>query len=187
MPGVAKTIRAGKRGLVPDLTTVINIKTNTMSKDTNLQFIREKIHEVRNAIMYSSGDELIRLPNNIVSAVKVDEEGQLWFVCDRSCYLPEQYPSSFPARLHFYRKGKFFHIEVSGPARIVNNVHRDNNGSQNRMLIKMEMKNIIYTETPARHKNSIGQWLHKSFRWVLIHRGVSKRTKPYVNPFWTVE
>jgi hypothetical protein len=43
--------------------------------------------------MYSSSDDLIRLPNNIVSAVNVDEEGQLWFA-DRP-YLPEQYPASF--------------------------------------------------------------------------------------------
>ena len=158
-----------------------------MSKDTNLQFIREKINEVSSAIMYSSSDEVIRLPNNIVSAVKVDEEGQLWFVCDRPCYLPEQYPRTFPARLHFYRKGKFFHIEVSGPAHIVNNVQRDNNGSDNRMLIKMEMKNIIYTETPNRQKNIIGQWLDKNFRWLFGNGGVSKRTKPYTKPLLTVE
>jgi len=158
-----------------------------MSKDTNLQFIREKINEVRSAIMYSSSDEVIRLPNNIVSAVKVDEEGQLWFVCDRTCYLPEQYPSSFPARLHFYRKGKFFHIEVSGPAHIVNNVQRDNNGSEKRMLIKMEMKNIIYTETQNSQKTTIGQWLDKTFRWILFNGGVSKRTKPYTKPLLTVE
>ena len=158
-----------------------------MGKDTNLQFIREKINEVRSAIMYSSSDEVIRLPNNIVSAVKVDEVGQLWFVCNRPCYLPEQYPPTFPARLHFYRKGKLFHIEVSGPARIVNNMQRDNNGTENRMLIKMEMKNIIYTETPDRQKNTIGQWLHKTFGRVLRHGGVSKRIRPYVKPLLTVE
>jgi len=158
-----------------------------MGKDTNLQFIREKINEVRSAIMYSSSDEVIRLPNNIVSAVKIDEEGQLWFVCDRPSYLPEQYPPSFPARLHFYRKGKFFHIEVSGPARIVNNMQRDNSVSENRMLIKMEMKNIIYTETPPRQKNTIGQWLQKTFRWLPVHVGVSKRSRPYIKPLLTVE
>jgi len=158
-----------------------------MNKDTNLQFIREKIGEVRSAIMYSSSDEVISLPNNIVSAVKVDEEGQVWFVCDRPNYLPEQYPPTFPARLHFYRKGKFFHIEVSGPARIVNNVQGDNNGSEKRMLIKMEMKNITYTETPNRQNNSIGQWVHKTLRWILVNGGVSKRTKPYTKPLLTVE
>ena len=157
-----------------------------MSKDTNLQFIREKINEVRSAIMYSSSDEVIRLPNNIVSAVKVDEEGQLWFVCDRPCYMPEQYPPTFPARLHFYRKGKFFHIEVSGAARIVNNVQSDNNGSENRMLLKMEMKNIIYTETPTRQNNTLGQWLHKTFRLILADCVVAKRTKTYIKTLLTV-
>jgi hypothetical protein len=158
-----------------------------MSRDTNLQFIREKINQMRSAIMYSSIDDVIRLPNNIVSAVKVDEEGQLWFVCDRPVYLPEQYSSSFPARLHFYRKGKFFHIEVSGPARIVNNVQHDSILSENRLLIKMEMRNIIYTETPARQKNGIELWLNKTSRWILDHCGVSKRHKPLLNPLLNVE
>jgi len=153
-----------------------------MSNDTNLQFIREKINQVRSAIMYSSSDELIRLPNNIVSAVNVDEEGQLWFVCDRPRYQPEQYPSSFPARLHFYRKGKFFHIEVSGLARIVNNVQHDSIAGGDRMLIKMEMRNIIYTEAPSKQKSAAELWINKASRWIIDHCGVAKRQKPFLNP-----
>ena len=52
-----------------------------MSTDTNLQFIREKIYTVKSAIMYSMSNELIKLPNCLVEAVKVDNEGQLWFLC----------------------------------------------------------------------------------------------------------
>jgi hypothetical protein len=162
--------------LVSDLTIIF--KRVAMSNDTNLQFIREKINQVRSAIMYSSSNELIRLPNNIVSAVNVDEEGQLWFVCDRPRYQPELYPSSFPARLHFYRKGQFFHIEVSGPARIVNNVQHDSIAAGDRMLIKMEMKNIIYTEAPSKQKSALEIWLNKTSRWILDHSGVSKRNRP---------
>ena len=158
-----------------------------MSNDTNLQFIRERINQVRSAIMYSCSDDVIKLPNNIVSAVKVDEEGQLWFVCDRPAYMPEYYPSSFPARLHFYRKGKFFHIEVSGPATIVNNVQHDSMAAENRLLIKMEMKNIVYTETPSRQKSGIECWLNKTSRWIADHLGASKRQKPFLNPVLNVE
>lgn len=158
-----------------------------MSNDTNLQFIRERINEVRSAIMYSYSDDVIKLPNNIVSAVKVDEEGQLWFVCDRPAYMPEYYPSSFPARLHFYRKGKFFHIEVSGPATIVNSIQHDSMAAGNRMLIKMEMKNIVYTETPSRQKSGIELWLNKTSRWISDHLSTSKRHKPFLNPVLNVE
>lgn len=158
-----------------------------MSIDTNLQFITEKINQVRTAIMYSSTDDVIRLPNNIISAVRVDEEGQLWFICERPAYLPEQYPTSFPARLHFYKKGKFFHIEVSGPAWIVNNLHCDNSNIENRMLIKMEMKNIIYTETPAKQKSRMELWLNRTSTWILQRIGVSKQSKPFLNPLMTIE
>ena len=157
-----------------------------MSNDTNLNFIREKINEVRSAIMYSYSDEVIKLPNSIVSAVKVDEDGQLWFVCDRPGYLPDQYPSCFPARLHFYRKGKFFHIEVSGAATIINNVH-DNAISGNSLLIKMEMKNIVYTETANKQKTGIELWLTNTARWIMEHMGGSKRSKPFLNPLLNVE
>ena len=57
-----------------------------MSNDTNLQFIRERINQVRSAIMYSYSDDVIKLPNNIVSAVKVDEEGTT-MVCLRQAVL----------------------------------------------------------------------------------------------------
>jgi len=171
--------------LVPDLTVLL--KRIAMGKDANLEFIREKINQVQSAIMYSSGDEEIRLPNNIVSAVKVDEEGQLWFVCDRPSYLPEVYPSSFPARLHFYRKGKLFHIEVSGPARIVNNKSSDNASTGDRMLIKMEMKNITYTETPSKQKNGMEQWLAKASRWMHHHFGHAKPSRTFIKPLLPVE
>ena len=91
-----------------------------MRNDPNLQFIREKIYHVRSAIMYSMSNDLVKLPNNIVTALRVDNEGNLWFSCSRPAEYVEHCEKSFPARLHFHRKGASFHIEVSGKATIVN-------------------------------------------------------------------
>jgi len=91
-----------------------------MNIDSNLHFIKDKIYEMHSAIMYNFSDEVIRLPNGIANVVKVDDEGQLWFICDQPAYQSEQYSGLFPVRLQFYRKGKLFHLEVSGPAEIVN-------------------------------------------------------------------
>jgi general stress protein 26 len=116
-----------------------------MSTDPNLQFIREKIYQIRSAIMYSLSNEVIKLPNNIVKAVKVDNEGQLWFVCRRPGRQVDQYEQTFPTRLHFYRKGVFCHVEVSGKATIVNDTTDfiiTGSGAEKPLLIKMTMHRI---------------------------------------------
>jgi hypothetical protein len=86
------------------MTTDLNTQTTTT--DSNLQFIREKIYQVRSAIMYSMSNELVKIPNNIITAVKVDEEGQLWFISKRPVQDLEQCEQSFPVRLHFFVKGR---------------------------------------------------------------------------------
>jgi general stress protein 26 len=106
-----------------------------MLTDNNLQFIRQKIYRVRSAIMYSMSNELIKIPNCLVEAVNVDNEGQLWFICKPPSHRVDQCVSSFPARLHFYRKGTFFHIEVSGKATIMNEIGSDNS-TERKLLIK---------------------------------------------------
>lgn len=152
-----------------------------MSTDVNLQFITDKINEVRSAIMYSLSDDLIRLPNSIVTAVKVDEAGQLWFVCDRPAYMLEHIPTSFPVRLHFYRKGKLFHMEISGAARISNEIATDNGDHDRRLLIQMDMKNITYKETDAGPKNNILLHFNKGWQWLLKHTGLNVHGKPILH------
>ena len=76
-----------------------------MVNDSNLQFIREKVGALQNAVMYVSCNGLVKLGNDIVTAVKVDEDGILWFVTNRPAHMVSQCEQSFPARLRFYRKG----------------------------------------------------------------------------------
>jgi general stress protein 26 len=137
-----------------------------MSTDNNLQFIREKINTVKSAIMYSMSNELIKIPNCIVEAVEVDNEGQLWFICKPPVHQLDQCETSFPARLHFYRKGTFFHIEVSGKATIVNNVYTDNSKEQS-LLIKMTMSTVEYTEPQERKRTKVETMLESGYRWLL--------------------
>ena len=54
-----------------------------MCQNREFKFIREKVYGLHSAVMYSMSNELIKIPNNIITAVKVDEEGQLWFISKR--------------------------------------------------------------------------------------------------------
>jgi hypothetical protein len=143
-----------------------------MTTDPNLQFLREKIYQIRTAIMYSLSNEVIKLPNNIVKAMKVDNEGQLWFVCRHPGRQVEQYEKTFPARLHFYRKGIFFHIAVSGKATIIDNADdyiTTSRGSEKPILIRMTMNNIEYAEPHEKKKSRAEILLEQGYKWML-HR-----------------
>jgi len=155
------------------MTTDLNLQATT---DSNLQFIREKIYQVRSAIMYSMSNEVVKMPNNIVTAVKVDDEGQLWFVSRHPAQNIDQCEESFPARLHFYRKGTSFFLVVSGKATIVNKAFTainepgciEDNKKETPVLIKMTMLNIEYTEPAAqREKNKLEIFLENSYKWLL--------------------
>jgi general stress protein 26 len=148
-----------------------------MATDTNLQFIREKIGQLRHAVMYETGDGLIKLRNDVVTAVKVDEEGQLWFVTNAPAQLVRECEQSFPARLRFYRKGLDFSVEVSGKASIINHDysferHRSpkDNSSQflKKILVKLSMMNIEYIEPHNRKpKNKMELWIENGYNWFL--------------------
>lgn len=146
-----------------------------MMRDTNLNEIREKIYQLRTAIMYSMSNDVCRLPNCIVTAVQVDEHGQLWFTCPRPLQKVSELEHSFPARLHFYHKGVFFHVEVSGSARIVSEDSIDDSetGKGGQMLICMSMNTVEYTEPYVRKERSrMEHLIDRSYRWIVKNIGL---------------
>ncbi|MBC7873919.1 MAG: pyridoxamine 5'-phosphate oxidase family protein [Ferruginibacter sp.] len=149
-----------------------------MANDNNLQFITEKIRQLRSAVMYSMSSSLVKLPNDIVTSVKVDEEGQLWFLSHSPAHLLKECEQVFPVRLHFFRKGYDFFVEVSGKATIVNTISTpgdlNTEGGKNKdaILIKMTMANIEYTEPHARkEKTKLQVAAEKSYKWMLRNIG----------------
>lgn len=142
-----------------------------MASDSNLQFIREKIGQLRNAVMYVSSSGLVKLGNDVVTALNVDEEGQLWFLTNRPGQHLEECEQSFPARLLFYRKGIQYFMEISGRATIVNNDYSGDsgkNGKFKKVLVKLEMVNVEYREPHAkRPKNRIELLLENWYVWFL--------------------
>ena len=144
-----------------------------MTTDSNLNEIREKIFKLRTAIMYSMSNELCKLPNSIVTAVHVDDSGQLWFMCQSPIENITEYENSFPVRLHFYRKGAFFHLEVSGKATIKDEAYCDflqyeKPAKGKIVVISMSMNSIEYTEPYGKKERSRFELLvEKGYKWML--------------------
>lgn len=147
--------------------------------DTNLQFIREKIYRLHTAIMYSMSNELIKIPNNIITVLRVDEDGTIWFQCKAPVQHIAQYEQSFPARLHFFRKGVHYFIEVSGSATIVN---RDSVEEERRkdqpLLIKMNIFSVEYVEPHSRKKTWLDHAVEKWYGWMIRTLALPRTTKP---------
>jgi len=89
------------------------------SFNSDLPFLREKIQELKNALFFSENNSVLRMPTTIVSILKVDELGQLWFFTPRPSQALHEFGREFPVRLEFFRKGKGFFLHVTGKAYIV--------------------------------------------------------------------
>lgn len=145
-----------------------------MTPDTNLHFIQKKISELRTAVMYSMSKSLVKLPNDIVTYVKVDEDDQLWFLSHSPSHSIRECEQVFPARLHFFRKGCDFFVEVSGRATILDKISlgeasgmNDINNDKDTVLIRMTMSNIEYREPHAKKtKTKLELLAEKSYQWI---------------------
>lgn len=155
-----------------------------MMTDSNLNQIREKIYVLRTAIMYSLSNDVCRLPNSIITAHHVDDEGQLWFSCPRPLQGVAEYQEGFPVRLHFYHKGVFFHLEVSGKAHIVEEDYVGDGleGTQpktKQMLVRMTMNSIEYTEPYGKKERTrLEMILDKGYKWMLKNLALPHSSKP---------
>jgi general stress protein 26 len=129
-----------------------------MFNENNLSFIKERISEIRSALIYSMSNELIKIPTSIISILKIDDDGQLWFFIKRPSELLLDTEKNFPARLQFYRKGKPYYLNVNGCAGIDENTDLINQftddmekessstAMQNMMLVKLKITKVEYHE-----------------------------------------
>ena len=120
-----------------------------MENDYKLMFIKNKLQQIKSAVMYSTNSNTTRLPNDIVEFESVDDDGLLWFSAHIPRHWVKAYELHFPAKLIFYRKGVDYYVEITGTAVVVNKqdaIHGayDNAG---KLLLKMVPYYIEYTET----------------------------------------
>jgi len=86
---------------------------------SDLQFLQQKIQDLKNALFFSQNTSLLRIATTIVSVIKVDELGQMWFFVPRPKQALHEFDREFPVRLEFFRKGREYFLHVSGKAFIV--------------------------------------------------------------------
>ncbi len=148
----------------------------------NFQFIKSKINDIRSALFSFSDIDQVNYPTCIVTAIRVDEQGGVWFLMNRNGYRHAGDSNYFPAQLSFYRKGYRFTLKVSGKAEITSNQERISQviglpsssapmDTNEILLVKMQMTKATYFEWSGDRPDTFLKkiyhnflrWLHSSF------------------------
>jgi general stress protein 26 len=159
---------------------------STSVQAQQLHFLQEKIEQIGSAIFFNLSDSVLKLPTSIVTTLKVDDFGYVWFFVKKPNQHIQEFEKEFPVRMDFFKKGMDYFLQVSGkgwvvidPEQVAHFIEANNEvhtGIFNDMvLVKVKMLKAEYYETQNagkatwwkqaintvttwfRHPNSIGR------------------------------
>jgi hypothetical protein len=90
-----------------------------MATNQQLNFLQEKIQEIGSAIFFNLSDSVLKLPTSIVSTMRVDDYGFVWFMVQKPKQSLKEFETEFPVRLDFFRKGSSGFLQVMGKGWVV--------------------------------------------------------------------
>ena len=144
--------------------------------DTNqqLNFVKERIEEIGSAIFHNLSEAVLKLPTSIVSTLKVDEYGFVWFLVQKPSQHLTEFEQEFPVKLDFYKKGKEYFLQVTGKGFVVNDPEEMNAfvtlpeevkkmATNSYALVKVKILKAEYYETRSSHKTTWWQQAWGSF------------------------
>jgi hypothetical protein len=137
----------------------------TTATNQQLSFLQEKIREIGSAIFFNLSDSVLKLPTSIVSTLKVDDYGFVWFFVQRPRQDLKEFEPEFPARLDFFKKGKDCFLQVSGKGWVVTDPEEINSfitlpedakklAMNEMVLVKVKMMRAEYYEPRTVNRNS---------------------------------
>ena len=151
-----------------------------MLNPSDFHFLREKIQDLRSALFFSQNTSLLRMSTTIVTILKVDELGQVWFFVPRPKQALHEFDREFPVKLEFFRKGKRFFLHITGKAFIVTDPEEINSlmyedikekANDHLVLIKVKMGKADYFESAPARQSGWWQDLHKQvYAWIFTSR-----------------
>ena len=121
-------------------------------QDTNLEFLKNKISEIKIALFKPESDFELQLPNNIIQTLRVEDDGTVWFFTTCNGYHARFMDKPFYAYLNYYNKNKSCRLQLSGKAMVVNDTESfvDSNDSKEcytTVLVKMKIMQAEFDET----------------------------------------
>ena len=108
--------------------------------DTTLSFLKQKIEDIKVALFKAEIASVLRLPNNIINTLKVDDDGHIWFYTSCNGMYAHEIDKEFFAYLDYYQKGRDARLRVSGRTCIVEDNDADATAIENSSLLLLKMK-----------------------------------------------
>lgn len=92
-----------------------------MDAKQQLSFLQQRIEEIGSAIFYNLSESVLKLPTSVVSTLKVDEYGFVWFFVQKPKQQQQlsEFEQEFPVKLDFYKKGLGYFLQVTGQGFVV--------------------------------------------------------------------
>src|SRR4028118_1106737 len=84
-----------------------------------LAFLQEKIEQIGSAIFFNQSESVLKLPTSLVTNIKVDDFGYVWFFVQKPKQNVQEFDNEFPARLDFFKKGVDYFLQVNGKGWVV--------------------------------------------------------------------
>lgn len=119
-----------------------------MQKTTS--FLHSKIMSIGTALFFCEND-MLPFSAYIITALKVDDDGNIWFFISRSWNKAVSYERTAPVNLEFYRKGHPYSIAVKGKASLVND----------RDIMQQFMQDLLGKSIPVKEEAIAGVLLVK--------------------------
>lgn len=129
-----------------------------LATNQQFNFLQEKIQEIGSAIFFNLSESVLKLPTSLVSQVKVDDFGYVWFYIQKPRQQLKEFDMEFPVRLDFFRKGQSCFLQVNGKGWVVSDPEDMNSvelpGGENiqevpsnMVLVKVKIMKAEYYET----------------------------------------
>lgn len=134
-----------------------------MDANHQLSFLQQRIEEIGSAIFYNLSEAVLKLPTSIVTTLKVDDFGFVWFFVQKPKQHLTEFEQEFPVKLDFYRKGTGYFLQVTGKGHVVNDPEEMNAleilpedvkklAHESVALVKVKIQKADYYETRSMQK-----------------------------------
>lgn len=137
----------------------------TSTTGQQLNFLQEKIQEIGSAIFFNLSESVLKLPTSLVSTIKVDDYGFVWFFVQKPKQHLKEFETEFPVRMDFFKKGSGCFLQVNGKGWVITDPEEMNSldtlpedakemAKNEMVLVKVKIMRAEYYETKSSYRNS---------------------------------
>lgn len=135
----------------------------------DLLFLKQKIEDIKIALFKAETDSILRLPNNIISTLKADENGYIWFFTSCTGPYVQYLDKELYVSLDYYKKENNCRLIINGKAYIeIDNTEFSKEASYDKMvLLKVKILKAEYSENKTLSTLSLKEKIKTAINYIM--------------------